>query len=450
MARYLIRRLLQAVVVLWLLTVIVFAISRLSGSPVDLIVPLGAGPETRERLIEEFGLDQPLPTQYAKFVANAVQGDFGQSIRFQAPALELVLDRLPATLKLAAAARALPARRAKRAHPGGHDRRHQPRRARQRGRDHRADLLVARDRPAGCRVDQRPRLPRRPGRDARGSGRRGADERDRRPRLPRPRSADPREPVTDATADVEVVPPRLSGARDHVRAFARTYPAGALGGVLLLVFIALGAAASFVDGPAYDNDLVNRLQPPAWSGGSADHPLGTDSVGRDVGARIIVAIRISLLVAASSVLVAGIVGVALGLLSGFAGRRVDAVIMRTTDTMLAVPIVLLAITVMTVLEPGIRSLVLVIALTQWMAYARVVRGETLALKQQLFVVAARAVGAREVRTLRKHVLPQVLPSAIALATLNVSFVILLEAGVSFLRLRVQLPDPPLRSMPNAG
>src|SRR5919106_3124422 len=104
MARYLIRRLLQAVVVLWLLTVIVFAISRLSGSPVDLIVPLGAGPETRERLIEEFGLDEPLPTQYAKFLGNAVQGDFGQSIRFQAPALELVLDRLPATLKLAAAA----------------------------------------------------------------------------------------------------------------------------------------------------------------------------------------------------------------------------------------------------------------------------------------------------------------------------------------------------------
>lgn len=104
MARYAIGRLLQAVLVLWLLTVIVFAISRISGSPVDLIVPLGAGPETRERLVEEFGLDRPLPIQYAKFLGNALQGDFGQSIRFQAPALELVLGRLPATLKLAAAA----------------------------------------------------------------------------------------------------------------------------------------------------------------------------------------------------------------------------------------------------------------------------------------------------------------------------------------------------------
>jgi peptide/nickel transport system permease protein len=103
-ARYAIGRLLQAVLVLWLLTVIVFAISRISGSPVDLIVPLGAGPETRERLVEEFGLDQPLHVQYFKFLGNALQGDFGQSIRFQAPALELVLGRLPATLKLAGAA----------------------------------------------------------------------------------------------------------------------------------------------------------------------------------------------------------------------------------------------------------------------------------------------------------------------------------------------------------
>jgi peptide/nickel transport system permease protein len=104
MTRYVLGRLLQAAVVLWLLTVIVFAISRISGSPVDLLVPIGAGPETRERLVEQYGLDRPLPIQYATFLGDAVQGDFGRSIRFQAPALELVLDRLPATLKLAGAA----------------------------------------------------------------------------------------------------------------------------------------------------------------------------------------------------------------------------------------------------------------------------------------------------------------------------------------------------------
>ncbi len=104
MTRYMIRRLLQSVVVLWLLTVIVFGISRLSGSPADLMTPMGAGPETRERIVRDLGLDQPLLVQYGKFVANAVQGDFGVSIRFRAPAMDLVLDRMPATLKLAFAA----------------------------------------------------------------------------------------------------------------------------------------------------------------------------------------------------------------------------------------------------------------------------------------------------------------------------------------------------------
>ena len=104
MTRYVVRRLLQTFVVLWLLTVIVFGISRLSGNPADLMTPQGAGPETRDRIVRDLGLDQPLPVQYAKFVANAAQGDFGVSIRFQAPAMDLVLDRMPSTLKLAFAA----------------------------------------------------------------------------------------------------------------------------------------------------------------------------------------------------------------------------------------------------------------------------------------------------------------------------------------------------------
>ncbi len=243
---------------------------------------------------------------------------------------------------------------------------------------------------------------------------------------------------------------RPSGVRHHVRAFRRTYPAGAVGALLLLTFIGLAAAASLVNSAAYSTELVERLQPPSWTGGSADHLLGTDSLGRDVAARILIAIRISLLVAAASVLVAGTVGVALGLLSGFAGGRIDAIIMRATDTMFAVPIVLLAITVMTVLRPGIQSLVFVIALTQWPTYARVVRGETLAVKEELFVTAAHAIGVGQLRTLRKHILPQVLPSVIALATLNVSFIILLEAGLSFLGLGIQLPDPSLGSLLNEG
>ena len=256
-----------------------------------------------------------------------------------------------------------------------------------------------------------------------------------------------------STADV--VEPKAASRGGRVlhgaAEFARAYPGGAVGGVLLLVFVALALASGLVEGAAYDNELTHRLQPPAWEGGgSADHLLGTDSLGRDVAARILVAIRISLLVAAASVLIAGVIGVALGLVAGYAGRWVDDVLMRATDTMLAIPIVLLAITVMTVLEPGIRSLILVIVLTQWMTYARVVRGEALSLKHQLFVTAARAVGARDLRILRRHILPQVLPSAIALATLNISIVVLLEAGLSYLGLGVQLPDPSLGSLLNEG
>ena len=107
MGRYVRRRLLQAVAVLFLLTVIVFAISRLSGSPVDLMLPQGAGPEQRSALVRELGLDEPLPVQYGTFLVNAVQGDFGTSVRFQTPAMDLVLDRLPATIELALASLAL-------------------------------------------------------------------------------------------------------------------------------------------------------------------------------------------------------------------------------------------------------------------------------------------------------------------------------------------------------
>ncbi len=107
MRRYVVRRLLQAGAVLLLLTLVVFGISRLSGSPVDVMLPQGAGPEQRAALVQQLGLDRSLPEQYWTFLSNAVQGDFGQSVRFQAPALRLVLDRLPATIELAFAALAL-------------------------------------------------------------------------------------------------------------------------------------------------------------------------------------------------------------------------------------------------------------------------------------------------------------------------------------------------------
>jgi len=214
-----------------------------------------------------------------------------------------------------------------------------------------------------------------------------------------------------------------------------------------LVMLAAASASDVVTDLAYQNHPVERLTPPAWQAdGTSDHLLGTDSLGRDLLARIMIGVRISLSIAGIAVVTAGLIGILLGLVSGYVGRWLDDVLMRATDTMLAIPIVLLAITVMTVLQPGVRSLIFVIAFTQWMTYARVSRSEVLKLKEQQYVTAARAVGAPHRRIVFRHILPQLLPSAIALLTLNVSVVILLEAGLSFLGLGVQPPDPSLGSL----
>jgi peptide/nickel transport system permease protein len=256
----------------------------------------------------------------------------------------------------------------------------------------------------------------------------------------------------NAVAQPELEPaPRRVGLGGHVAGFARTFPAGVLGVVLLLAFVALALASPSVEDAAYQNEPVERLTPPVWSeGGTSAHILGTDSLGRDLLARIMVAVRISLTVAAVSIAAAVFIGIVLGTLAGYLGGWLDDVLMRATDTMLAIPIILLAISVMAVLEPGIRTLVFVIAATQWMTFARVARAEVLALKQQQFVTAARAIGAPHTRIMLRHIVPQLLPSVIALGTLNVSVIILLEAGLSFLGLGVQPPDPSLGSLLSEG
>jgi peptide/nickel transport system permease protein len=241
--------------------------------------------------------------------------------------------------------------------------------------------------------------------------------------------------------------PRLArrGA-GRVWSFAASSPAAAVGLVLLLFFLGLAVAGATMHGAAYTQNLIERLDRPGTSG----HLLGTDTLGRDVLARIMVAVRISLEIGAAAVAIAGTVGVALGMVAGYFGGWVDDILMRITDSVLAIPIVLLALSVLAVVGGGIRNLILVIAFTQWMTYARTARAETLALREQDFVRAARAIGARSGRILRRHVLPHLLPSAIALATLNVSVAILLEAGLSYLGLGVQPPDPSLGSMLSEG
>ena len=223
-------------------------------------------------------------------------------------------------------------------------------------------------------------------------------------------------------------------------------PALWIGGVLVVLFLGFALASFFQHDRAYSQELVARLLPP----GAQGHLLGTDSLGRDVLARIMTASRISLEIGISSVAIGGVLGVGLGMVAGYFGGWLDDVVMRITDAVLAIPIVLFALSVIAVVGGGIRNLILVIAFTQWMTYARTARGETLVLREAAFVTAARSLGCGHSRIMRRHILPHLLPSAIVLATLNVSTAVLLEAGLSFLGLGVQPPDPSLGSMLTEG
>lgn len=214
---------------------------------------------------------------------------------------------------------------------------------------------------------------------------------------------------------------------------------------VMLVLMALVAALLAPQLAPFDpefGDLRNRLMPPAWL---ADTPspflLGTDAVGRDLLSRIIYGARISLVVGMCSVVLSVFLGVIVGLVAGYFGGRVDYILMRIVDLQLSFPFILLAITVMAVLGPGLWKVIVLMAIAQWGQYARVVRSEVLVIKQMMFVEAARCIGTPTLMILRKHILPNVMNSVIVLATLNVANNILLEAGLTFLGLGVDPSTP---------
>jgi peptide/nickel transport system permease protein len=227
----------------------------------------------------------------------------------------------------------------------------------------------------------------------------------------------------------------------------------ALAGLLVLVAAAAGALLAPVLAPAdpLRNDLLERLTPPMWSaGGSAAHPLGTDTLGRDVLSRLLYGARVSLVVGLATVLVAGAVGVALGVLAGFYGGWLDDVLMRVGDIQLAFPVLLLGVALLSVLGAGLANLILVLAVSGWITYARIVRGETLALKQREFVDAARGLGASDLHVIRRHVLPNVWAPLAVVATFSVARMIIAEASLSFLGLGIPAPAPSWGAMLDEG
>jgi peptide/nickel transport system permease protein len=213
--------------------------------------------------------------------------------------------------------------------------------------------------------------------------------------------------------------------------------------VLLLVLVIPAVFAEHIApyGPN-DSSLSARLSPPAWmAGGSWAHALGTDKQGRDILSRMIYGARISGAVSLSAILLGGGIGTVLGLLAGYLGGWAEHLIMYWVDVFLSLPLILMALVLVSVFHPGFGTVVTTVSILIWARYARQVRGETLSIKQRDFVARARVAGASQLRIVFRHILPNVSNTLIVLATLQVGTVILLESGLSFLGVGIPRPEP---------
>lgn len=215
-------------------------------------------------------------------------------------------------------------------------------------------------------------------------------------------------------------------------------------GACILLFVLFLALFSGVIAPhdPYEQDVMRKLMNPIWS--TKHDPsflLGTDQLGRDILSRLIYGSRITLLVAFSGTVAAGIIGIILGSLSGYYGGWVDAVIMRIADIQLSFPFILLALFIAAVLGPGVDNVILVACLCFWVQYARMVRGEILSIREMEYVEAIRALGGSDFRIIFHHILPNVMNMVVIIGTLEMARIILMEAALSFLGLGVPVDVP---------
>lgn len=213
-------------------------------------------------------------------------------------------------------------------------------------------------------------------------------------------------------------------------------------GVVFMVSIAAPVLAPY--DPA-SIDVKNILVGPTPA-----HPLGTDELGRDVLSRMIWGSRVSLRVGFAAVGIATLIGIILGAIAGYYGGNLDSIIMRAVDIMLSIPTVFLILTLIAILEPNIWNIMIAIGLTSWMEPARLIRAEFISLKEREFVVAARAIGASDLRIIMRHILPNGLSPILVSATMGIGGAILIESGLSFLGLGVQPPTPSWGSLLSSG
>ena len=212
---------------------------------------------------------------------------------------------------------------------------------------------------------------------------------------------------------------------------------------ILLTMMSSGLLAPLVaPHPPRLGNLLDSKLPPAWlPDGDSRFLLGTDELGRDILSRVMYGAQISLVVGFSAVALAGALGVGVGMVAGYFRGPIDDVIMRLADVQLALPQILMAIAILAVLGPGLQNVIFTLAITNWVTYARVVRGEVLSVREKEFVQAARCIGVGDVSIMSRHILPNVLGSVIVIASFAVAGTILAEAALSFLGLSVG-PDVP--------
>lgn len=255
---------------------------------------------------------------------------------------------------------------------------------------------------------------------------------------------------------------RFAGARVRARESAATLvrvresKMAVVGLVITLVMLFLAVAAPYlapnppVDG-RWTGNLDDNFLPPFWhSGGTLEYPLGTDEQGRGILSRILFGLRLAYLQGVAPVVVAAVIGVSLGLTSGYFGGWVDEVISRVIDTVMSIPLALFAIAVLAAIGTSLVNLILVIGLTQWVPYARTIRGQTLSIKNEEFIESQRAAGAGHGYIISRGILPNTMSSILVIATLNIAQVIIIAAGLTFLGLGVSPPTADLGLMLAGG
>jgi peptide/nickel transport system permease protein len=243
------------------------------------------------------------------------------------------------------------------------------------------------------------------------------------------------------------LPDARAGARREWLVFLRRLAARrtALFGLIVVLLVVVTALAAPLLSPfdPVEQDLGDlRLKAPGFRDAAGRmHPLGTDHLGRDLLARVIYGAQPALLVGSAAVVISGLIGMAAGLVAGYFGGRTDDVLMRLADVQLAFPFILLAIAVIGVLGPSLKTIIIVIGVSSWVVYARIVRGAVLTLREREFVQAALALGSGDGRVLLRHILPNALTPWLVVATLDMARVIVIESALSFLGLGVQPPTP---------